>query len=268
MSLVYFVPTPIGNLKDITLRALEILDEVDIIFAEDTRNTQKLLTHYNINKPLQSYYKDNEHLLTENILKLIENSKKIAVVSDAGTPCISDPGNLLTKELTAKNIDFEVLPGANALLPALIKSGFPTDSFYFKGFLSHNKNRKKEEIEKLASMKTSIILYESPHRISDTLKQLLTTFSPPIAVCRELTKVYEERVFIYSEKDIGNLTLKGEFVIIIDNNKPPENNENFNDYQDKIFSLKKEQFSNKDIVKIMQLFGYNRNKVYKLLNEQ
>jgi len=268
VGLVYFVPTPIGNLKDITLRALEVLEYVDIIFAEDTRNTKKLLNHYNIKKTLKSYHKDNENFLTENIFSLIKNNKKIAVVSDAGTPCISDPGSTLVKELITENIDFEVLPGANAILPALIKSGFPTDSFYFKGFLNHNKNRKKEEIEKLTLLKTSIIIYESPHRIKDTLRQLLDTFSPPIAVCRELTKIYEERVFISSEKDIENLTLKGEFVIVVNNNMSTENDDNLDDYEDKILSLKKEQFSNKDIVKIMQLFGYKRNKVYKLLNKQ
>ncbi|WP_273265287.1 16S rRNA (cytidine(1402)-2'-O)-methyltransferase [Flexistipes sinusarabici] len=266
MKNVFFIPTPIGNLGDITLRAIEIIKNVDFIYAEDTRNTLKLLNHLNIKKTLKSYHKDNEKLLTKQVLEHVNDGDKIGIVSDAGTPCISDPGQFLVKRLIENNIPFEVLPGANAILPALIMSGFDTSSFYFSGFLHHNVNKRKNEISELAREKTTIILFESPHRLKNTLSILLQYFKPPIAVCREITKKFEQMIYINSEKDIENLTLKGEFVIVMDNRTCSGESEEEPDYSE-IEKLKKEGFSKRDIVKIMQIFGFKRNKVYKLLNK-
>ncbi|TYB33458.1 MAG: 16S rRNA (cytidine(1402)-2'-O)-methyltransferase [Flexistipes sinusarabici] len=266
MKKVFFIPTPIGNLGDITLRSIEILKYVDFIFAEDTRNTLKLLNHLNIKKPLKSYHKDNEKLLTQKVLEHVKCGNKIGIVSDAGTPCISDPGQFLVKKLIENDIPFEVLPGANAILPALVMSGFDTSSFYFAGFLHHNVSKRKKEISELTRMKTTIILFESPHRLKSTLSILLLHFQPPVAACREITKKFEQIIYINSETDIKNLTLKGEFVIVIDNNLCSEKSEDEPDYSE-IEKLKKEGFSKRDIVKIMQIFGFKRNKVYNLLNK-
>lgn len=266
MSCVYFIPTPIGNLGDITLRALDLLAEADIVYSEDTRNTLKLLNYYQLKKNVKSYNKDNEYVLTESIVQQAENNKKIAVVSDAGTPCISDPGHNLVISLLNRKIAFEVLPGANALLPALINSGFSTDTFYFKGFLNQNKNKKSDEIKSLRNFHTTIIIYESPHRLKSTLELLVSSFKKPVAVCRELTKFYEETLFVYSLDDIKDITVKGEFVLVVDNNTPSDEN-SCDDTDIKIVELKRSGFSNRDIVKIMQTFGYKRNLVYKLLNE-
>jgi len=263
---VFFIPTPIGNLGDITLRAIEILKYVDFIYAEDTRNTLKLLNHLKIKKPLKSYNKDNEKILTQKVLEHVKGGDTLGIVSDAGTPCISDPGQFLVKRLIENDIPFEVLPGANAILPALVMSGFDTSSFYFAGFLHHNVNKRKKEISELTRMKTSIILFESPHRLKSTLSILLQHFRTPIAACREITKKFEQMTYINSETDIENVTLKGEFVIIINNNISSEKSDDEPDYIE-IEKLKKEGFTKRDIVKIMQIFGFKRNKVYELLNK-
>ena len=266
MKRVFFIPTPIGNLGDITLRGIEILKYVDFIYAEDTRNTLKLLNHLNIKKPLKSYHKDNEKALTQKVLEHANYGDIIGIVSDAGTPCISDPGQFLVMKLIENDVSFEVLPGANAILPALVMSGFDTSSFYFEGFLTHNINKRKKEISKLTQIKASIILFESPHRLKSTLSILLQHFRPPIAVCREITKKFEQMIYINSETDIENLILKGEFVIVINNNLPSEESEDEPDYSE-IEKLQREGFSKRDIVKIMQIFGFKRNKVYELLNK-
>ena len=169
-------------------------------------------------------------------------------------------------KLIENDVSFEVLPGANAILPALVMSGFDTSSFYFEGFLTHNINKRKKEISKLTQIKASIILFESPHRLKSTLSILLQHFRPPIAVCREITKKFEQMIYINSETDIENLILKGEFVIVINNNLPSEESEDEPDYSE-IEKLQREGFSKRDIVKIMQIFGFKRNKVYELLNK-
>jgi len=190
---LYLVPTPIGNLDDMTYRAVKVLNEVDIILAEDTRTSGKLLKHYDIKKPLQSFHIHNEHQKLKRVIDDLKSGKKMALISDAGTPGISDPGFLLAREALNNDIKLESLPGATALIPALIKSGFPNDRFSFEGFLPHKKGR-KTRIEKLKEEDRTIIFYESPHRLLKTLKQLAEVLGggKMASVSRELTKLYEE----------------------------------------------------------------------------
>ncbi len=217
---LYLVPTPIGNLEDITLRALSTLKSVDLILTEDTRTTGKLLKHYDINKPLKSFHAFNEHALVDRIANSIEEGKTVALVSDAGTPGISDPGFLLVRACVERGIKLECLPGATALIPALVKSGFPTDRFVFEGFLPHKKGRMKR-LEALKEEPRTIVFYESPHRLVKLLGQIEELFGPDrkISVSRELTKIYEETI----TDTVSNLLVhynshnpKGEFVVILE----------------------------------------------------
>lgn len=220
MSKLYIIPTPIGNLEDITLRALRILKEVDLILAEDTRVTKKLLMHYGIEKSVQSYHSFNEHKVVNQIINKIQSGIVTALVSDAGTPGISDPGFLITKHCLENNIQVECLPGATAFVPALVKSGFASDSFCFEGFLPQKKGR-QTKLKELALEKRTIILYESPHKILKTLAQIVDFFGTErrVSASRELTKIYEETITgsvqevlkYFSEKQI-----RGEFVLIIE----------------------------------------------------
>jgi len=219
MSKLYLVPTPIGNLEDITLRALRVLKESDLILAEDTRKTAILLKKYNISGRLISHHKFNEHKTAQDIAHRIKNGEQIALVSDAGTPSISDPGYLLVKTCIELNVPVECLPGPTALIPALVNSGFPNDTFCFEGFLPHKKGR-KTRIARLASESRTIILYESPHRLLKTLAELSESLGSDRAcsISRELTKVHEESIRgtlagaidYFSKKSI-----RGEFVIVI-----------------------------------------------------
>jgi 16S rRNA (cytidine1402-2'-O)-methyltransferase len=190
---LFLVPTPIGNLEDITLRAIRVLGEVDAILAEDTRNTGKLLKHLGISKPLYSHHAHNEHAGVLGVIKMLESGKKLALVSDAGTPGISDPGYLLVKACLAKGIEIESLPGATALIPALVNSGFPTDRFIFEGFLPHKKGR-QTRFKAMAQEERTIVLYESPHRIIKTLEQIVEFIGPDrqVLVAREITKLHEQ----------------------------------------------------------------------------
>lgn len=194
-SKLYLVPTPIGNLEDITLRAIRILKEVDLILAEDTRKTGILLKHFDIQNRMQSFHKFNEHKKLSEYIKLLDGQKTIALVSDAGTPSISDPGFLLVRECVQNNIEVECLPGATAIIPALVNSGLPSDRFVFEGFLPHKKGRNKR-LELLKEEERTIILYESPHRVVKTLQQLAEVFSQDHRVCvsRELSKIHEENI--------------------------------------------------------------------------
>jgi len=231
MNKLYIIPTPIGNLEDITLRALRILKEVDLILAEDTRQTIKLLKHYEIQKKIISYHKFNEHGTVQNIINQLESGLTIALVSDAGTPCISDPGFLLVRECLQNEISVECLPGATALIPALVNSGFPSDKFVFEGFLPQKKGRKKR-MQELALEKRTIILYESPYRLVKALKELLDYFGETREACvsRELKKIYEENK-IGTLKELADYfeqkTVKGEIVIVIKAEQEKiKNNEN------------------------------------------
>ena len=229
MSKLYIVPTPIGNLEDITLRAIRILKESDLILAEDTRNTVHLLRHLGIEKSLKSYHMHNEHKIVEEIVALIREGKNIALVSDAGTPGISDPGFLLVRSCIAADIAVETLPGPTAFVPALINSGFPCDQFVFIGFLPIKKGR-LTKLKSLAEENKTIILYESPYRLLKTLEELKDHLDDDrkVSVSRELTKIYEET-------ERGNLselipyfskkTVKGEIVIVIEAANRKQKNE-------------------------------------------
>lgn len=219
MSKLYIVPTPIGNLEDMSFRAVRILKEVDLILAEDTRVSSRLLNHYEINTRLQTHHKFNEHKTTAVIVDRISAGMSVALISDAGTPGISDPGFYLIRECIKYNIEIESLPGATAFVPALLNSGLPCDRFYFEGFLPQKKG-KQTRINYLTSISSTIILYESPHRLVKTLGLLSEAFGPdrPASVSRELTKVFEETVRDTLSGLIDyfqDRKLKGEFVLII-----------------------------------------------------
>ena len=217
---LYLVPTPIGNLKDITLRALEVLKFVDIVAAEDTRQTLKLLNHFEIKKSLMSYHKHNEQEKSEDIIELLKEGRNIAIVTDAGTPGISDPGAVIVKKCINENIDFEVLPGATAITTALVYSGLDTTKFLFRGFIPRENKERKILLNEIKDVKESIILYESPYRVVSTLETLLEYLgNRNIAVCRELTKLHEEikRGKIDELIDyFKNTAPKGEFVLVIE----------------------------------------------------
>src|SRR6187551_2995228 len=191
--MLYLVPTPIGNLKDITLRALEVLKEVDLVLAEDTRNTSRLLNHYQINKPLTPYHQHNEHKILQHLVDQLTAGKVMAVVTDAGTPGISDPAFLLVRECIKNNIKVETLPGATAFVPALINSGLTTNRFVFEGFLPIKKGR-HTLLTRLSDEERTIILYESPIRLVKTLEDLIEYFGAARQCCvsRELSKMFEE----------------------------------------------------------------------------
>lgn len=219
MSKLYIIPTPIGNLEDITFRAIRLLNEVDLILAEDTRNSAKLLKHYQITTRMQSFHQYNEHKTLQGIVDKISSGEKIALISDAGTPGISDPGFILVRECIKNGLDVECLPGATAFVPALINSGLPSDKFLFEGFLPHKKGR-TTRLELLAQSPHTLILYESPFRLVKTLEQLSTCFGEDrqASVSRELTKMFEETKRGTLKELLEYFSLKkvqGEIVIVI-----------------------------------------------------
>lgn len=217
---LYVIPTPIGNLEDITFRAIKLLKEVDLVLAEDTRQTKKLFIHYEISTPLQSYHTHNEHKKTPQIIELLQQQQTIALVSDAGTPGISDPGFLLVRECVNNNIEVECLPGPTALIAALVASGLPCDRFIFEGFLPQKKGR-KTKLELLSAENRTVVLYESPHRILKLINEIELYFGADRTFCiaRELTKIHEE--FLRGtaseiKQQIGERKLKGEIVVVIE----------------------------------------------------
>lgn len=219
MAKLYIVPTPIGNLEDITLRAIRILQEVDFILAEDTRTSSVLLKHLNIDKPLRSHHKFNEHATVAAVAEAIAQGRNVALISDAGTPGISDPGFLLVRTCIEEGIDVETLPGATACIPALVQSGFPCDRFCFEGFLPQKKGRQKRLTE-LAEESRTMIFYESPFRVVKTLEQFATCFGSErrVAVVREITKKFEQSVRGTIAEVISHFKAhppKGEFVIVV-----------------------------------------------------
>ena len=219
MSKLILIPTPIGNLDDLTLRAVECIKDVDLILCEDTRRSLKLLNHLQIKKPLKSFHKFNEHSKVEKVIIEIQSGIKVGLISDAGTPSISDPGYLIVKMCIDNNIDVECLPGPTALIPALVISGLPSERFTFEGFLPVKKGR-KTRLQELSSEKRTMIFYESPYKLYKTLEDFYEYFGPEreISISKELTKIFE-----YTQrgkiKDIidsyKNKKLKGEFVIVV-----------------------------------------------------
>ncbi|GGC73258.1 ribosomal RNA small subunit methyltransferase I [Pedobacter quisquiliarum] len=216
---LFLVPTPIGNLEDMTFRAVRILKEADVILAEDTRTSAPLLKHFGIDKKAYSHHQHNEHKATSEIIRFLKEGKLVALISDAGTPAISDPGFFLTREVLKEGLEVECLPGATAFVPALVNSGLPTDAFVFEGFLPVKKGR-QTRLKRLAEEDRTIVLYESPHRLLKTLEEFEEYFGADrqASVSRELTKMYEETVRGTVEEiksHFSNNILKGEFVICV-----------------------------------------------------
>lgn len=217
--MLYLIPTPIGNLQDITLRALEVLKKVDLILAEDTRTSGKLLNHYQITKQLTPYHQHNEHQVLQHLINQLLEGKTMALISDAGTPAISDPGFLLVRECIKVGVKVECLPGATAFVPALVNSGLPATRFCFEGFLPLKKGR-QTMLKKLAAEERTIILYESPMRLVKTLEDLIRYFGEQrsVSVSRELSKIYEENIrgtLKEVHDHFKQKTVKGEIVIVL-----------------------------------------------------
>ena len=219
MSKLYIVPTPIGNLEDMTFRAIKVLKEADLILAEDTRTSGKLLKHFEIHTPMQSHHMHNEHKTVESIINKLQSGQTIALISDAGTPAISDPGFLLTRGCVAAQIPVECLPGATAFVPALVNSGLPNDKFIFEGFLPVKKGR-QTRLKLLAEETRTIIFYESPHKLIKTLSNFAAYFGTDrqVSVSRELSKLHEETIRGTAQEVLShfeNKPPKGEIVIVV-----------------------------------------------------
>lgn len=219
MSTLFVVPTPIGNLEDITLRALRVLKECDFIIAEDTRETRKLLQHFNIDKPLLSYHLNNEHHIVKSLTERILGCQSAALVSDAGTPAISDPGFLLVRECLSRGVEVFTLPGATAFVPALVQSGLPCEKFVYEGFLPHKKGR-ETRFKVIAEEDRTTVLYESPHRLIKALEQIVAICGGErqIAVSREISKKFEETVRGSAQEVLEHFQKnepRGEFVMVI-----------------------------------------------------
>ena len=217
---LYLVATPIGNLDDMTFRAVKILKNVDIIYAEDTRVSGKLMKHFEINGSLRTYHDFNKEVKTSEIVKELLNGQNIAIISDAGYPLISDPGYFLIREAIKKDINVVSIPGANALLAALVVSGIPPHPFCFRGFLDHKESKRKKELESLINYKETLIFYESPHRISKTIKNMYEIFGErELVLARELTKKYEEIIRGTTKSLLEITDLKGEIVLVLSGKK-------------------------------------------------
>ena len=219
MSKLYIVPTPIGNLEDMTFRAIKVLKEADLILAEDTRNSSKLLKHFEIETPMMSHHMHNEHKTVEMLVKRLQSGETMALISDAGTPAISDPGFLLTRACIENNIEVECLPGATAFVPALVNSGLPNDRFIFEGFLPEKKGRQTRFLA-LAEETRTMIFYVSPHKLLKTLEEFIQYFGSDrtISVSRELTKLHEETFRGTAQEVLTHFSqkaIKGEIVVIV-----------------------------------------------------
>ena len=267
---LYLVATPIGNLEDITLRALKVLKEVDIIAAEDTRHTLGLLNHFEISKPLISYYKQNESTKSEILVEKLKAGKNIAVVSDAGTPGISDPGEQIVKIAIENNIEIIPIPGACAMINALIASGMSTREFTFLGFLSAIKKERKDKLEEIKYETRTLIFYEAPHKLKATLEDMLEILGDrKIVLARELTKIHEEFIRGKISEIIENLNeVKGEFVLIVEGNneskKDIELKELNNLSLEEHYKFYEEKgITKKEIIKqIAKDKGVNKNEIY------
>ena len=265
---LYIVATPIGNLEDITLRALKILKEVNLIAAEDTRQTLKLLNHYDISKPLISYHRHNEDVKSDVLIEKLKNGENIAIVSDAGTPGICDPGEEVIKKAIEENIEVIPIPGPCAMITALIASGISTKEFVFLGFLPLNKKLRKQKLEEIQKSDKTIILYEAPHKMKATLSDLKNILlNKKIVLARELTKIHEE----FIRKNIDELlneidNLKGEMILIIEGNSHVENEKNnLNDLslEEHYKYYEKQGFDKKEIIKkIAKDRKLNKNEIY------
>lgn len=265
---LYICPTPIGNLEDITIRTLNILEEVDLIAAEDTRRSLKLLNHYEIKKPLTSYHEHNKNEKGPKLIEHLLNGESIALVSDAGMPGISDPGEDLIKLCINEKIEVIVLPGATAAITALVGSGLNTRKFVFEGFLSSVKKERKKELENLKYEKRTMIIYESPYRVKDTLKDMLDILgNRQIAVNRELTKKFEEiiRSDISSViEEFSNREIKGEFVLIVEGSKEEEVKEEINIKEELLKYMNEGLSKSKSVKLVCKEHNLPKNEVYEI----
>ena len=270
MGELYVVATPIGNLDDITLRAIKILKEVDVIIAEDTRHTLKLLNHLNISKPLVSYHRHNEEQRKEMIIDKLKNGENIAIVSDAGTPGICDPGEVLIHKCIKENIKVVPIPGACAMINALIASGISTKEFTFYGFLPLNKKLRKEKLEYIKNETKTVIIYEAPHKLKSTLEDLKEILEKrKVVIARELTKIHEEFIRGTIDEILEKAdSLKGEIVLIIEGNKESSHHDNKNKFIEMPLDehyeyYEKQGLSKKEIIKkIAKDRGLAKNEVY------
>ncbi len=265
---LYLIPTPIGNLEDITIRAINILKLVDVVYAEDTREAFKLLNYYNISKKIESCHKYSEMKHKDKIIKILLSGKNIGYMTDRGTPLISDPGNIIVEEAIKNKINVVALPGPNALLPALNMSGLSNQRFLFYGFLNSKKSIAKKELIELKNIKYTIIFYESPFRIKETLQLIFDIFGDRKgSIVREISKIYEEVI----RDDISNLikkcdNIKGEIVLVIDGNK--EEIINNIDYEEEIKELIKKSYSKRDAIKeIADKYNLKKNELYNKYKE-
>ena len=265
---LYIVATPIGNLEDITLRALKILKEVDLIAAEDTRQTLKLLNHYEINKPLISYHRHNEDVKSDILIEKLKNGENIALVSDAGTPGICDPGEEVIKKAIDENIEVIPIPGACAMINALICSGISTKEFEFLGFLPLNKKLRKEKMDEIKNSNKTVIIYEAPHKMKSTLEDLKEILgNRNIVLARELTKIHEEFIRKNIDELLKNIySLKGEMILIIEKNsevKTDENKLNILSLDEHYKFYEKQGLNKKEIIKkIAKDRKLNKNEIY------
>ena len=264
---LYLVATPIGNLEDITLRAIKVLEEVDLIAAEDTRNSLKLLNHYDIKKPLISYHRHNEELRVDNLIEKLKQGENIAVISDAGTPGISDPGEVIAKEAIKNDIEVIPIPGACAAINALIASGLNTTEFTFFGFLPLNKKLRKEKLNEIKDETKTCIIYEAPHKLQKTLQDFKEVIeNREVVLAREITKIHEE--FIRGDLDeiiSKSENLKGEMIILIEGAKKQENENELNNLslEEHYEYYQKQGLDKKDIIKIIAKDrGVNKNEIY------
>ena len=265
---LYIVATPIGNLEDITLRAIRILKEVDLIAAEDTRHTLKLLNHLEISKPLISYHRHNEEERKENLIDKLKEGKNIAIVSDAGTPGICDPGEVIIKECIEEGINIVPRPGACAMINALIASGISTKEFTFIGFLPLNKKTRKQKLEEIKNSDKTIILYEAHHKLNTTLKELsnILTNDRQVVLAREITKIHEEYIRGNIEEILNKDNLKGEMVLIIEGNKNMEKENDLNklSLEEHYKYYENLNFKKKEIIKkIAKDRNVSKNEIYK-----
>ena len=266
---LYLIPTPIGNLEDITQRALNILKEVDIVYAEDTRETFNLLKYYNINKKIESCHKYSEMKHKDKIISLLKEGKNIGYVTDRGTPLISDPGNVIVDEAINNNITVIALPGPNALLPAINMSGLSNQRFLFYGFLNSKKSLAKKELLDLKGIKQTLIFYESPFRINDTVKLMKDIFgNRKASIVREISKIHEE-VLRGTLNDLIELSnsIKGEIVLLVEGNNDIIVDDN--NYEELVNNLIKKGYTKRDAIReISDNYGINKNKLYNLVKEK
>lgn len=271
-GILYLVATPIGNLEDITFRAINILKEVDLIAAEDTRHTLKLLNHYEISKPLISYHRHNEEIKVDGLIEKLKEGQNVAVVSDAGTPAICDPGEVIVKEALKENIKVVPIPGACAFVNALVASGLDTKEFVFYGFLSINKKLRKEKLEQIKKENKTIILYEAPHKLKNTLEDLEDILEDrKIVIARELTKIHEEFIKGTAKEILEKYTEpKGEHIILIEANPIKQEDEeklkiNNMTIEEHYKYYEEQGFSKNEIIKkIAKDKGVTKNEIYKL----